>query len=537
MSTQFNEEQRFGSASRADAASLARAELFGRDGLHVGFWGSRPLRVDGDAPLMTVAGAGSGKTRDQLAYIMCSSPGIPMIVLNPRGEHDAVSMVNHARHGEFAYSWNPVRLPGSTHHRCNPLDIHKLESPTFHTDTKFFAEGLIPLSGSANGQYFEQRGRDWTDDITKARVEQNGFTSFPDLYRTVNTVESDPPAWADVAEFMLNSRFDSVRRTAGEMLTKQREAPKEFGAIMGTIHAHLSFMSDPVLQDALEASDFSLEAVCDPEQVCKIFLNVPAEYLGIWAPLIRTFFTVAMLYKSRHPQRRRVLMVVDEAGQLGRFEALLRAFTYGRGAGIRTWAIFQDVGQIVRHYGRPALQSFLGSAQTRQFFGVRDYETARLVSDMLGTETLEYDDPWRQGDARHRKQAAALNLVMGDDPFSAGAEYAHYARASENRDKQARPLMTPDEVLAMPEDRQILFISGKNLKPVYAWKYPYFERHEMAGRYLPNPWHPPSDRVRIKTRFGSKWVRVVTEAVPSSHAHYPQYQDGTYSYVEGFKPF
>ena len=537
MFDDHNSEYRFGSAGWADRSDLARAGLFDDKGLQIGFWGQDALHLDGDAPLITVAGAGSGKTRDELAYVMCNSPGIPMLTVNPRGEHDAISMVNHAIHGEFAYSWNPVRLPGSTHHRCNPLDILKPESPTFHADSKFFAEGLIPLSGSANGQYFEQRGRDWTDDITKARVEQNGRTSLPDLYRTVNAVESDPPAWADVAEFMLSSRFDSVRRTAGEMLTKQSEAPKEFGAIMGTIHAHLSFMSDPVLQDALESPDFSLEAVCDPARVCKIFLNVPAEYLGIWAPLIRTFFTVTMQYKARHPQRRRVLLVVDEAGQLGRFEALLRAFTYGRGAGIRTWAIFQDVGQIVRNYGRPALQSFLGSAQTRQFFGVRDYETARLVSDMLGTETLEYDDTLRQDEARYRQREAIRRMMAGDDMLSAGADYAHFKRASGTRAKQARRLMTPEEILAMPEDRQILFISGMNLKPVYASKYPYFERREMAGRYLPNPWHPPADRVRIKTRFGSKWARVVTEAVPSSHAHYPQYQDGTYSYVEGFKPF
>ena len=37
----------------------------------------------------------------------------------------------------------------------------------------------------------------------------------------------------------------------------------------------------------------------------------------------------------------------------------------------------------------------------------------------------------------------------------------------------ARALMTPDEILAMPEDRQILFISGRGLKPIQIGPKPF----------------------------------------------------------------
>ena len=243
-----------------------------------------------------------------------------------------------------------------------------------------------------------------------------------------------------------------------------------------------------------------------------------------------------MLYKSRAPQSERVLLLVDEAGQLGKFETLLRAFTYGRGAGVRAWAIFQDVGQIVRNFGQPALQGFLGSAQMRQFFGVRDFETAKLVSSMLGSETLEYDDTLKQDLARQKKHEAVRNVMRGADPFEAGREYAHYARVAEHRTKQARSLMTPEEVLDMPEDRQIIFISGKNLKPIYAAKYPYYTRPEMAGHYLANPYHPPLDAVPIAGRLGTSWARIVTEPVPGKFASFPQYRAGVWSYVKGYKP-
>ena len=537
MSHPFNEEYRFGSAAWADETDLRGAGLFKPGGPQIGYWNERPLFLAGDAPMITIGGAGSGKLRDLLAYVVCRSPGQRFLALDPRGELGAISMHVHAAQGTYAYFWNPVGVCGLPRHRCNPLDILKADAPTFHADCKFIAEGLIPLpTGGGNAKYFVMRAREWLEAVKKSRVEQTGGTSLPDIFRTINIIEADPPKWADQLQVMLDSPSEGVRRTAAEMLTKQQDAPKEFGAIMGEIYAHLSFLDDPVLLDSLEQPDFSIEALCDPARVAKVFINIPVEYLSLWSPIVRLFFTVSMLYKSRVPERERVMLLVDEAGQLGAFEALLRAFTYGRGAGLRAWAIFQDAGQIVRHFGAPGLQGFLGSAQLRQFFGVRDYETAQLVSNMLGGETLEYDDPLQQGTARRHKWGTAQNIMNGGDPFAAAYDFVHFGHTAGHRTKQRRSLMTPEEVLAMPEDRQILFISGKDLPPAYAAKYPYFTRREMAGLYLPNPYHPPVDRVRVVTRWGTRRRKVVTITVPRKFAGFPQHASGTWSYVKGFKP-
>ena len=360
----FNEENRFGSAEWENESNAGTAGLFDRVGPQIGYWDQTPIHLDGDAPMITIGGAGSGKLRDLLAYVVCNSPGIPMMGLDPRGEMGAISIHVHAGHDEYAYFWNPICTCDLPQHPCNVLDILKLGAPDFHPNVRFITEALIALRGG-EGQYFCMRAQEWTGGILKSRVEQFGGTSLPDLYRVVNSIESDRNAWADQLEAMLASRFDDVRRVAAEMLTKQQDAPKEFGGILGEIYAHLGFLDDPVLLASLEEPEFSLSALVDPSRVAKVFLNIPAEYLALWSPLVRLFFTVAMLYKSRRPGGRRVMLLVDEAGQLGRFETLLRAFTYGRGAGVRAWAIFQDAGQIVRNFGAPALQGFLGSAQMR----------------------------------------------------------------------------------------------------------------------------------------------------------------------------
>lgn len=531
-----NEEYRFGSASWSDESELRRAGLLSARGLQIGYSANKSICLETDAPIITVAGAGAGKMRDLLALAVARNAGNRNFILDPRGEIAAVTMVNFALNRSYLYCWNPTGMRGLPQHRMNPLDILRLNDPHFHADCKFIAESLIPTSGASNGRYFELRAREWIENIIKMLVERDGKVSFPALYRVINWIEADSNAWADCLEAMLGSSMDSVRRTAGEMLAKQQESEKEFGSILGEIYAHLNFLDDPMLQAALDWADASLADTCNSSQPTSWAINVPIEYVGLWSPILRTMFTVQMLYKSRAPSAPRVTMIIDEAGQLGNFEALLRAFTFGRGAGVQVWALFQDVGQIVRNFGAPALQGFMGSSALRQFFGVRDYQTAQMVSSMLGTETLEYDDSLRQADAKRQKMNAAMSIMNGSDPFSAYADMKYHAYGEEHRTKQARALMMPEEILSMPEDRQLLFISGKNLKPIFAEKHPYYERSDFAGRFLPNPFHPPHDSVSIPSRWGRRRARVIVERVPQQFSDYPQYSNGMWSYVEGFGP-
>lgn len=530
----FNEDHRFGSAAWADEHDMHAAGLFDGKGLPLGFFGRHAIHLDGDAPLLTIGGAGSGKLRDLLGHVAINAKGERMLWLDPRGEILSICQHTFAPANEYAYAWNPFRIAGLPSHSCNLLDILRLDDPRLHADAKFICANLLPLTGSANGQYFELRAREWLEAIMKSLVEIFGAVSFPDLWRTINLIEGNPELWAEMLEMMLRSRFADVRRVAAEMMSKQQESSKEFGAILGEIYANLSFLSDPALLASLEGGDFSPAVLCDPDIVASIFMNVPAEYLKLWAPVLRTFFTVVMLYKSRVPQAARITAVVDESGQLGNFEALLSAFTYGRGFGIRTWALFQDIGQIARNFDPSAVQSFMGSAQVRQFFGVRDLQTAQLISGMLGTQTLSYDGFEYQQAAKREKWQAAKQALFGNDPLAHGYDLGHYARNAEHRTKQARPLMSGDEILNLPEDKQLLFISGLNLMPILGDKWAYYARRENAGRYLPNPYHPPADKVRIATRFGSKWARVLDQPVPAKWAAFPQYQSGRALSVAGY---
>ncbi len=536
--------KRFGSAAWAVSEEIRRAGLFNQDGPFLGFDGDSPLRLDGDGPLITFGGAGSGKLRDVLAYNLCGyrSGGrwyAPprMLVNDPRGELAAISIHHQVRFGKKAYCINPWGLHGLPQHSVNPWALLDPDSATFQADVKLLLGDLIVLP-TGNDKYFAARGREWcealllSDVLTRAAAGDKTAFSLPRLYEIINAIE-DPSAWEDIAEAMLNTPDAFVRRIAAEMDAKRSGAPKEYGAIMGSIFESIAFLSDPQVRRTLENPDFSLDVLCNED--CNVYLIIPAEYLSMLAPMQRAIFGAAMLHKNRRPSAPRVLFLIDEAAQLGNFDALARAYTFGRGMGIRAWSIWQDPGQIEKNFGAPALSSFIGSSVARQFVGVRDLKTAQMVAAMLGQETLEYDDPVKQLNARTAARQAVASVLGGTSPFQAGLEIARQSYISNHRDQQARALVMPEEVLQIPEDRQVLFVSGRNIKPIYARKLPYFSRPEMAGAYLPNPYHGPQDRVRIAGHlFGS--VPVIRERVPARFAHLPQYQSGEWAYVKGYKP-
>lgn len=426
-----------------------------------------------------------------------------------------------------------ARLAPAPRHRLNPWDVLRPGSATFHADVTLLVNDLIPLSGSANAEYFELRARQWCVALVLDYAMTFGKVSLPALYDMANSVE-DPHGWPLLADRMARSAVPEVRRTANEISIKRKDVPKEYSAIIGEIIKYLGFLSDPIIRDTLSGSDFSLEVLCQRD--CNVYNMIPAEYASQLAPMLRAIIGAAMLYKQRNPSAPRVLFLIDEAATLGRFESLLRGYTYGRGMGIRVWSIWQDTGQISRNYGRDALSGFIGSSQMRQFFGVRDIDTARMVSAMLGTQTLEYDAVLEQMRARLARAQIIDGVLGGDDPFTAGLQYAYQDAAASHRVKQARSLMAPDEVLSLAEEQQVLFISGLGLMPILADKYPYFTRPEMAGAYLPNPYHPPYDRVSIATRYGRRIKPVVTERVPDEFADYPQYESGDWSFIKGHRP-
>ncbi len=531
-----NEIFRHGSAHFADSQTIARAHLKKQtpSALFVAFDDDgKPIWYDGAGGVLLIAGARGGKLTTNLGYNLCH--GIcsdeTMVVLDMKGELAAISQ-DQTPDNKFNIYWNPCELNGQDCNRINPLDHIRADSPTMIPDIKVLCENMIVQKGSKDSPYFSGRAREFFEGIAATRTKLDGVLTYPALYDTINLIPTNNDAWLDFAYEMHTCGYPLSKRIEEEiaMARESRGDGGGFQGILGELFRAFSALSDPILMESLSPPfDFSFGDLCKGDLRYQVYLMPPAEYVSAWAPVLKSMFVAGMIHKSRAPQAPRQTWVLDECAQLGGFPLVTKLFTYGAGIGIRPVAVFQSTKQM-EDIGPNAETIITSSAALRLYFAVRDIGTAHSISQMLGAQTLEYDDEHSQAAARFAKNQAIQSMLNGDDPLAAALNYRHQSESAQRSSKMHRMLRTPDEVLNTPEDKMYVFLDGLGA-PIYATRKPYFEQRFMAGRFHPNPYHPPLNRVRVKTLLGHKWRNVREEPVPANFSHYPQYRDGRWSFV------
>ena len=527
-----NSTYRYGSAGFATTQDMKRVGLFEQhdNSFLFGFDGERPLFSNSPGGKLICAGARTGKLATILAYNLfagiCSTT---QIILDMKGELAAISQDQTADRKHCIY-WNPLGLHGLPSHRINPVDYIDINSPSLVSDVKAFAENRIPNT-SPNSAYFEGRARQFCEAFALTLAELNGILTLPDLYEVVNYLPGGGDQWLNFAYAMSTSRFQVARAVEEEIATSRENSGNGFQGIVGELMKSFASLSDPRLRESMSPPyDFSYSQLTSTSQLYNVYHMPPAEFVAGWAPEIRSHYVAGMIYKSRAPHAPQQTWIIDEVAQLNRFPLAVKMFTYGAGIGCRPVLVFQSTKQM-NALGDNAENIMKSSAACQIYFGVRDLETATTLSRMCGAQTLDYYDEHTQLRLEQSKQQAVHSLLMGGDPIAAGFQLKQAQKAMETPQKQQRLLRTPDEILNMPEDAQITFIDGLD-KPILSKRKRYFEQRNMAGKYHPNPYHPPTDKVRVKTRFGHEWRRVIETAVPPEFADYPQYQNRNYSYVE-----
>ena len=113
-----------------------------------------------------------------------------------------------------------------------------------------------------------------------------------------------------------------------------------------------------------------------------------------------------------------------------------------------------------------------------------------MIEKMLGAQTLNVVNPRYQAQIRHEQQRAVNSLLFGGrDPIQAGMELGHWNRELSHRDKIQRPLATVSEVLNMPDNRMIGFITKDNCPPILMQTTPYYKRRDLRRVFAQNPYH------------------------------------------------
>ena len=205
----------------------------------------------------------------------------------------------------------------------------------------------------------------------------------------------------------------------------------------------------------LSRSDFSFADL--KSQVATVFLVLPPDRLSTYSRWLRLLVSQSLTDMARTPALpdQPVLYLLDEFAALGHLAPVERAMGLMAGYGVQLWPILQDVHQLRATYGQRA-GTFLSNAAVLQVFGVNDHDSARLISDLLGQETVVFN---------------TMGRALDSDQSGISFGEQHSARA----------LLTPDEVRNMADDKQLLFLAGQ--RPVVATKLRYFADREFKGQF------------------------------------------------------
>ncbi|MEP4987399.1 MAG: type IV secretory system conjugative DNA transfer family protein [Paracoccaceae bacterium] len=524
---QHNETFRFGSARAANERELKKAGLYRQadDSLFFGFMGKKPMFYSGMGGAVLIAGARSGKLTTCLAFNACY--GIAkhtLVFLDIKGEIAAISQYQ-VPDRKYCIYWNPLGLHFLPQHRINPVDYIRKDSLSLVSDVKVLCENLVVSSGSAQGIYFEGRAREFLEGIILTLTETKGVLTLPDLYHVISLIPAGGDEWLDFGFEMSQCGFPISRRIEEEIAKSRETSSNGFDGILGEIYRAVAPLSDPVLMASVSPPfDFSMRQLCESDQRYQLYLMPAAEMVSAWSGIIKAIFVAGMIYKARAPQAPKQTWILDECGQLGGFPMIPKLFTYGAGIGIQPFAVFQNTTQMDQ-LAPKAGDLISSSAALALYFATRDLPSATQLSRMLGVQTLEYDDPRQQAAAQHAKSQAAQAILSGNDPLRSALEYRHQNEAASRKTKQNRLLRTPDEIIMTPPDKGYAFVDGL-AHPVFFDRRPYYEKKWMNGRWFPNPYHPPVDRVRVKTFWGYRTHMVRDVPAPANLAHYPQYACG-----------
>lgn len=161
-----------------------------------------------------------------------------------------------------------------------------------------------------------------------------------------------------------------------------------------------------------------------------------------------------------------VHFVLDEAASLGHLECLDDAIDKYRGYGVRLQFFYQSIGQLQKCWPKGSDQTLLSNT-SQVFFGVNDTGTAKYVSERLGDETvIVASGGTSSGTSR-----------QGGDSGQRSSSYS--TNQNDNWGQQARRLLTPAEVMGLPERIAVSFMPG--VPPLMTRLIRYYEKDFMPG--------------------------------------------------------
>jgi type IV secretion system protein VirD4 len=278
-----------------------------------------------------------------------------------------------------------------------------------------------------------------------------------ETWEAMRTAPHDPEGrrgWVDRETGKATATHPTVASAASRLLGMDFRTAT---GVQATAQSKLTLFEDPLVCANTTRSDFRGEDLIAGGLPVSVYLTVAPADLDRMRPLLRIVLNqiTRQLTREVRRERRAVLLMLDEFTALGKLDFMHRGIGFFRGYGVRVFLSIQSLEQLFQIYGPH--QSIGANCGVQVAYGANDVATAKLLSEMTGTRTVEY---------RRESRNRGSGLFGG--------------RRSESEAEAGRPLLSPDEVRRLPEGEALVYVAG--CAPIRGARVPYWRDAEMRRR-------------------------------------------------------
>lgn len=414
------------------------------------------LHYSGDRHLVTIAPSRSGKGTMSIIPTLLEYDA-SMLVIDPKGQNAAVTARRRREMGHEVYIVNPFNLHGLGSALFNPLATLDLNAHDFVANVGSLCEALIFTEGK--DPHWPDSARDLIAALIMHVLTREG--EIPTLGRVRQLLTLPPDDFKVLVADMTVSAYAPLAQKAGRFLA----ATNEIQSIVSTAITQTSFLDDPAIVASMNGDDFRFIDL--KRRQVTVFLVLPSYLLKAYNRWLRLIVVSALAALTSTPERAPlpVLLLLDEFFSLGYLAAIENAMALAAGYGVQLWTIFQDLNQLKDMYGG-RWETFLANAGLLQVTSPNDMTTVNYFSERCGKRT-----------------AAILN-----ESFQSGS--GSTTSTSRSYSEIGIPLYSTEELFNLDPRGALIFLSNLH-DPVFAQRWPYYEIPAYAGRYDPDPYHPP----------------------------------------------
>jgi type IV secretion system protein VirD4 len=511
----------------------------GRERLLIGWLtdreGNTPIPIyshDAEGHQVTYAPTRAGKGTSQIVINLLSFTG-SILVLDVKGENYKLTAGYRAKKlKQQVRRFSPFEK--HTDH-WNPFNVFRIDrnNPFGNADEQddidYFCDLIVEANPEAKEPFFENSARifviglvTWVAtvptlnaDKANASPEMRALVRERSMFEVCRLLNLSGKAFTALLRYMAQSERPSVQQAAESMIDMYSGDGRTGKSVLAVAREKLKVWNDyrirratycqssdaGNLEPAPNTIDFkSLRA----QDGTTIYLCIPPDAMEKYKPVNRAMIGMAMrelrMNASAQEKKRSVVLMLDEFPQLGYMQPIEASLLYLAGYGVRFWFFIQDLAQLRRYYPN-SWQTFMANSATQTYFGVNDLDTARLISERIGTTTVENVVHSLSSQQSHgRQESITFSDSTSDGPGGISTSNGTsrttvknwgYAQTGGLQFNQVgRELLKAEEVLTLPYEQQVIFM--RPLPPVLAHKIDYFLIEELRKSAEIEPPHPIS---------------------------------------------